>query len=127
MNATNPSLTRAQEDLIHAERLPQHETSFIVLSDLHLDNHKIMVALEKLLGAYEDMDDTEKPSLFVLCGNFRSRPFLFDGEATREYQGAFIAKAPSTDRQLADSLFRRDTTQSSSPRSPRFSANSPPS
>lgn len=77
-----------QEELIHAERLPQHETSFIVLSDIHLDNHKIMIALEKLLSAYEDMEDAEKPSLFVLCGNFRSRPFLFDGEATREYQGA---------------------------------------
>lgn len=77
----------SQAELIHAERQPQHETSFIILSDLHLDNHKIMGALEKLLSAYESMDDSDKPSLFVLCGNFRSRPFLYDGEATREYQG----------------------------------------
>ena len=46
-----------------------------------------MAALGKLLSAYEGMDDSEKPSLFVLCGNFRSRPFLFDGESTRDYQG----------------------------------------
>lgn len=46
-----------------------------------------MKALEEVLSVYESMEDADKPSLFVLCGNFRSRPFLYDGEATREYQG----------------------------------------
>lgn len=36
---------------------------------------------------YEEVDDNEKPALFILCGNFRSRPFLFDGNAEREYKG----------------------------------------
>jgi DNA polymerase epsilon subunit 2 len=77
-----------QADLQQAERSPKHETSFIILSDLHLDNYKILTALESVFSAYESMDDHAKPSLFVLCGNFRSRPFLYDGEATREYTGS---------------------------------------
>ena len=81
-------IDQLQEDLIRAERSKEHETSFVVLSDLHLDNHKILAALRSVLEAYEGMDDISKPSLFVLCGNFRTRPFLFDGEATREYTGA---------------------------------------
>ncbi|KDE08141.1 hypothetical protein MVLG_01622 [Microbotryum lychnidis-dioicae p1A1 Lamole] len=78
-----------EADFVKSERSPQHETSFIVLSDLHLDNIKIMNAFKTVLAAYEDMDDADKPSLFILCGNFRSRPFLFDGEATRDYQDLF--------------------------------------
>lgn len=34
-----------------------------------------------------EMDEVTPPGLFVFCGNFRSRPFLFNGEAVREYQG----------------------------------------
>jgi DNA polymerase epsilon subunit 2 len=79
----------SQADLQQAERSPKHETSFIILSDLHLDNYKILTALESVFSAYESMEDRAKPSLFVLCGNFRSRPFLYDGEATREYTGSF--------------------------------------
>lgn len=77
-----------QKDLIRAERSPEHNTSFIILSDLHLDNFKILNALRSVLEVYEGLETAERPSLFILCGNFRSRPFLFDGEATREYTGA---------------------------------------
>ncbi|KAM0786892.1 hypothetical protein ACM66B_002316 [Microbotryomycetes sp. NB124-2] len=76
-----------EADLLDAERA--HETSFVMLSDLHLDNHKIVTALQEMLAVYEELEDAEKPTLFVLCGNFRSRPFLYDGEATREYQDLF--------------------------------------
>lgn len=75
-----------QRDLIKAERAPEHNTSFVVLSDLHLDNPKILTALRSVLSVYEDMAG-KGPSLFILCGNFRSRPFLFDGDAMREYTG----------------------------------------
>lgn len=90
--ADSADMTLAQADLVQAERSPQHETSFIILSDLHLDNHKIMMALEEVLSVYENMEDADKPALFVLCGNFRSSPFLYDGEATREYQGDKISE-----------------------------------
>ena len=38
-------------------------------------------------GKRRDVDEVTPPGLFVFCGNFRSRPFLFNGEAVREYQG----------------------------------------
>lgn len=76
-----------QADLILAEQSPSHETSFIILSDLHLDSPKVMSGLQQLLQVYDQMEEKEIPKLFVLCGNFRSRPWLFDGEAMREYTG----------------------------------------
>jgi len=85
------ALSAAEEaELIAAEQAPQHETSFIILSDLHLDNAKVLAALRDVLGAYNDMEPRSIPRLFVLCGNFRSRPWLFDGEAMREYSGAWL-------------------------------------
>lgn len=88
------ALSAAEEaDLIAAEQAPQHETSFIILSDLHLDNAKVLAALRDVLGVYNDMDEKSIPRLFVLCGNFRSRPWLFDGEAMREYTGACLDDA----------------------------------
>lgn len=60
-----------------------------MLSDLHLDNPRVMTALQEVLSAYDAMEDERSvPKLFVLCGNFRSRPWLFNGEAMREYTGA---------------------------------------
>ncbi|KAK4057456.1 DNA-directed DNA polymerase epsilon, subunit B [Microbotryomycetes sp. JL221] len=82
---------KRQANLVDAEQA--HETSIVVLSDLHLDNHKIVIALQEMLTVYENADDGEKPILFVLCGNFRSRPFLYDGEATKEYQELFAKLA----------------------------------
>ncbi|GAA5849550.1 hypothetical protein JCM9279_007266 [Rhodotorula babjevae] len=88
------ALSAAEEaELIAAEQAPQHETSFIILSDLHLDNAKVLAALRDVLGAYNDMDAGSIPRLFVLCGNFRSRPWLFDGEAMREYSELFATLA----------------------------------
>jgi len=46
-----------------------------------------MNALRSMLGVYDDMDEKTIPRLFVLCGNFRSRPWLADGENIREYTG----------------------------------------
>ncbi|BGP19527.1 hypothetical protein JCM10213_000126 [Rhodosporidiobolus nylandii] len=84
------ALSAAEEaDMIVAEQSPAHETSFIVLSDLHLDNAKILQALRDVLTVYNDMDEQSIPKLFILCGNFRSRPWLFDGEAMREYTELF--------------------------------------
>ncbi|GAA5944043.1 DNA polymerase epsilon noncatalytic subunit [Sporobolomyces koalae] len=78
-----------EADLIQAEQSPTHATSFILLSDLHLDNPKIVTALRNVLGVYDEMDESEIPKLFVLCGNFRSRPWLADGENIREYTELF--------------------------------------
>ncbi|GAA6030941.1 hypothetical protein JCM8097_008948 [Rhodosporidiobolus ruineniae] len=82
-----------EADMIVAEQSPAHETSFIVLSDLHLDSAKVLTALKQVLGVYNDMDEKSIPKLFVLCGNFRSRPWLFDGEAMREYTDLFTTLA----------------------------------
>ncbi|GAA5970423.1 hypothetical protein JCM8115_004552 [Rhodotorula mucilaginosa] len=82
-----------EADLIAAEQSPHHETSFILLSDLHLDNPRVMTALGEVLSAYNDMDEKSVPKLFVLCGNFRSRPWLFNGEAMRDYTDLFASLA----------------------------------
>lgn len=37
-----------------------------------------------------EVEEVTPPGLLVFCGNFRSRPFLFDGEAVREYQGEWV-------------------------------------
>ncbi|GAA5887987.1 hypothetical protein JCM16303_005226 [Sporobolomyces ruberrimus] len=84
------ALSAAEEaDLIQAEQSPAHATSFIVLSDLHLDNSKTLAALKDVLGVYDGMAEKEIPRLFVMCGNFRSRPWLADGENIREYTDLF--------------------------------------
>ncbi|BGP57875.1 hypothetical protein JCM8202_001771 [Rhodotorula sphaerocarpa] len=83
-----------EADLIAAEQSETHETSFIMLSDLHLDNPRVMTALQEVLSAYDAMEDERSvPKLFVLCGNFRSRPWLFNGEAMREYTELFASLA----------------------------------
>ncbi|BGP51155.1 DNA-directed DNA polymerase epsilon, subunit B [Rhodotorula kratochvilovae] len=88
------ALSASEEaDLLAAEQAPQHETSFIILSDLHLDNAKVVAALRDVLSVYNDMEEKTIPRLFVLCGNFRSRPWLFDGEAMREYTDLFTTLA----------------------------------
>ncbi|GAA5824774.1 hypothetical protein JCM11251_005335 [Rhodosporidiobolus azoricus] len=88
------ALSAAEEaDMIIAEQSPAHETSFIVLSDLHLDNAKVLQALRDVLTVYNDMEEKSIPKLFILCGNFRSRPWLFDGEAMREYTELFATLA----------------------------------
>lgn len=85
-----------QADLRAAEQSERHRTTFQILSDVHLDNFKILTALRALLAVYEEVDDNDKPALFVLCGNFRSRPFLFDGNAEREYKGKLLVEIFST-------------------------------
>ncbi|GAA6062035.1 hypothetical protein JCM10212_005468 [Sporobolomyces blumeae] len=82
-----------EADLIQAEQSPSHQTSFIVLSDLHLDNPKVVTALRKVLTVYDEMDHDDVPRLFVLCGNFRSRPWLADGDNLREYTDLFAQLA----------------------------------
>ncbi|BGP27219.1 DNA-directed DNA polymerase epsilon, subunit B [Rhodotorula toruloides] len=88
------ALSASEEvDLILAEQSPLHETSFIILSDLHLDSPKVMAGLQQVLQVYDQMEEKEIPKLFVLCGNFRSRPWLFDGEAMRDYTELFAGLA----------------------------------
>jgi DNA polymerase epsilon subunit 2 len=45
-----------------------------------------------MLGVYDEMEEKEIPRLFILCGNFRSRPWLADGENIREYTGEYILR-----------------------------------
>ena len=47
------------------------ETMFVFLSDVWLDQAKVMEKLKVLFGGYAEMP----PALFVLCGNFCSKPY----------------------------------------------------
>nr|XP_043634712.1 DNA polymerase epsilon subunit B [Erigeron canadensis] len=60
------------EKLARMESAATNET-FVILSDVWLDNEETMAKLEIMLDAYEAVPVV--PSLFVLMGNFCSQPF----------------------------------------------------
>lgn len=67
----------------------KHQGFFIVLSDVHLDQSKVLAGLRSVFTGYEKAGLI--PSVIILCGNFSSAPFLFDGVSTISYQSMFYA------------------------------------
>ena len=70
---------------------------FVILSDVHLDNPSVLEKLEVMLDGYSDF--TPLP-VFVLMGNFTSKPlsaYMDCGKATIEYfeeLASIISKFP---------------------------------
>ena len=64
------SCVAASEKLKQIEQESQ-ETMFVLLSDVWLDQAKVMTKLRILFGGYAELP----PALFVLCGNFCSKPY----------------------------------------------------
>lgn len=59
----------------HKKNDEDNHSSFVFLSDLHLDQPSILQQLEGLLAGYETSELSELP-LFCLMGNFSSQPHL---------------------------------------------------
>ncbi|KAL8240096.1 hypothetical protein R6Q59_013451 [Mikania micrantha] len=60
---------------------------FVILSDIWLDHEETMAKLETVLDGYEDVDVV--PSLFVLMGNFCSRPFNISNNSISSIRSSF--------------------------------------
>ena len=69
----------------------RHHGTLVVISDVYLDQPKVLTALRTILSGYVTAGIT--PAAFVLCGNFCSTPFLFDGSSTVAYTSYFTALA----------------------------------
>lgn len=81
------ALTKQEEaELAIAER--SRATSFIIFSDVHLDSLRTLSSLASVFDGYTAGDEDSVPSLFIFCGNFRSRPYVGNADDLREYTGA---------------------------------------
>lgn len=67
-----PSSTCAKSSIkLQAMMAEQEDAAFIFLSDVHLDDPKVMETLSTLFTGYADAP----PTAFVLMGNFSSKPY----------------------------------------------------
>ncbi|EDO40154.1 predicted protein [Nematostella vectensis] len=64
------SCAKASSKLKEMER-ENKDAMFVIMSDVHLDQPRVMEKLRTLLTGYSTMP----PSLFILCGNFNSQPY----------------------------------------------------
>eukprot|EP00918_Siedleckia_nematoides_P029578 GHVU01063759.1.p1 GENE.GHVU01063759.1~~GHVU01063759.1.p1 ORF type:complete len:578 (-),score=39.09 GHVU01063759.1:62-1795(-) len=82
------------------------DTQFIVMSDFHLDNPSVLINFEQILMGYEQQYNSSDgvirpPPVWILCGNFSQKPFIFDGAMTLQYTALFtnlastLAKHPT--------------------------------
>ncbi|GAB2219932.1 hypothetical protein Droror1_Dr00007572 [Drosera rotundifolia] len=92
--------TLTKEEMMKLEGMEHKAVNdmFVILSDIWLDDEEIMRKLETILDGYEDVEVV--PSLFVLMGNFCSRPcnLSFHSFSTLRFQfeklGKMIADHP---------------------------------
>jgi len=80
-NATRSDVIRQQADL----EKESHDTTFIIISDIHLDQAQVLKNLNKVFSHYEDagLSMDAQPPVFVLMGSFVSQTFTrVGGRAT---------------------------------------------
>lgn len=63
------------------------EELMVVLSDVHLDSARVLQRLHTLLSGLE----LSRPAMFVLCGNFTSRPYGAGSGDSAQYRRLFDA------------------------------------
>lgn len=62
------------------------------MSDFHLDDPSVLINFEEILMNYEQQYHSSDgvirpPPVWVLCGNFSKKPFIFDDIMTLQYIG----------------------------------------
>ncbi|KAI8911669.1 DNA polymerase alpha/epsilon subunit B-domain-containing protein [Gorgonomyces haynaldii] len=77
--------TESDSFLSKVEKRAQ-DCSFVVVSDLWLDQSK---TLEKLRVMFQGLVDFSIPLAFIMIGNFKSTPYIMNAENKRQYQEAF--------------------------------------
>ncbi|KAI7830646.1 DNA polymerase alpha/epsilon subunit B-domain-containing protein [Gamsiella multidivaricata] len=63
---------------------------FVILSDLWLDQPKTFTTLRTIFDGYSSANI---PLAFIMCGSFKSQPFLFNGLESGQYRDGFNALA----------------------------------
>ncbi|KAG0263305.1 DNA polymerase epsilon subunit 2 [Actinomortierella ambigua] len=62
------------------------DIAFVILSDVWLDQPKTFTALRKIFQGYAT---STVPLAFILCGSFKSEPFVYSGQDTGPYRQSF--------------------------------------
>ncbi|KAG0236585.1 DNA-directed DNA polymerase epsilon, subunit B [Actinomortierella wolfii] len=62
------------------------DIAFAILSDVWLDQPKTFTALRKIFEGYAN---TTVPLAFILCGSFKSEPFVYSGQDSGPYRQGF--------------------------------------
>ncbi|CAO3683724.1 unnamed protein product [Umbelopsis ramanniana] len=80
-----PPLNIEESVLLREEKMNTN-ISFVIISDLWLDQPKILRAFRQLLEGYSR---TIVPLAFILSGNFVSQPLMFSGTESAKYRESF--------------------------------------
>lgn len=72
------------------EEQKNEDISFVILSDVHLDQAKVMKALRVILEGYSN---ARIPLAFIFIGNFSSKTFQYSASQSSEYKDNFTALA----------------------------------
>ncbi|KAG9322544.1 hypothetical protein KVV02_003056 [Mortierella alpina] len=84
-----PREMRSEEQLkVIAEEY--EDISFVILSDLWLDQPKTFSTLRTIFEGYSS---SALPLAFIMCGSFKSQPFLYNGLESGQYREGFNALA----------------------------------
>ncbi|CAO3675892.1 unnamed protein product [Umbelopsis vinacea] len=75
-----------EETILLREEKANANISFVIISDLWLDQPKIMRAFRQVLEGYSR---SIVPLAFILLGNFVSQPLLFSGTESAKYKESF--------------------------------------
>ncbi|KAG0003939.1 DNA-directed DNA polymerase epsilon, subunit B [Modicella reniformis] len=80
-----PREMRSEEQLkVIAEEY--EDISFVILSDVWLDQPKTFAALRTIFEGYSN---STLPLAFIMCGSFKSQPFLLNGQESGPYRESF--------------------------------------
>ncbi|KAL9552178.1 hypothetical protein PS6_004621 [Mucor atramentarius] len=78
------------EKLLKIEETTNQDITFVILSDLYLDQPKVMAALRIIFEGYAA---AQVPLAFIMIGNFSSKSFVYAGSDSDEYKDNFSALA----------------------------------
>ncbi|KAF9903217.1 DNA-directed DNA polymerase epsilon, subunit B [Linnemannia zychae] len=62
------------------------DISFVILADIWLDQPKTFATLRTIFEGYSN---STLPLAFIMCGSFKSQPFLFNGLESGQYRDGF--------------------------------------
>lgn len=62
------------------------DISFVILSDIWLDQPKTFATLRTIFEGYSN---STLPLAFIMCGSFKSQPFLYNGLESGQYRDGF--------------------------------------
>ncbi|KAI8080717.1 DNA polymerase alpha/epsilon subunit B-domain-containing protein [Gilbertella persicaria] len=78
------------EKLLKEEEDRADNVFFVIVSDVHLDQPKVMQSLRRIFEGYSS---GQIPLAFIMMGNFSSKPFVYAGSESDEYKDNFSALA----------------------------------